>query len=271
MRAFTFVSADDSTGKIKPTDRDLIRSRCMHGVNKRQDSRRSLQAQRQARGSTAHQKTSGRVADAVVPPPSLSLDWEISRHSHRDTLTYPRELRATSRSPCSSPPLHIEPHAHKYTLITAGDLLVHVKSMMYPIYNHVYFEDRPNGSPLISVMHDDLFRNAVQLIVSSFKERMQLRPWGTVTNKHYLSTIALLNHRLSSGMCSQLADTTIWSMTILVSVAIWRSHHAEASTHASALRRLIDIGGGGDYLSLRPTLRYHLFWYAETRPSIRTT
>jgi hypothetical protein len=43
---FVFVSTDG--GKVKATDRDLIRSRCMQGKNKRQNSRRSLQAARQA-------------------------------------------------------------------------------------------------------------------------------------------------------------------------------------------------------------------------------
>lgn len=133
--------------------------------------------------------------------------------------------------------------------------------MTYPIYDYVYFEDRPTESPLLWVMYDELFHSAVQLMVSAFEERMRHEPWGTATSKHYSNTITLLNRRLSSHGREFLSDTTIWSVNILASVAIWRSHHGEASSHTSALRQIVNVGGGKSFLSLRPTLRYHLFWY----------
>lgn len=42
---FAFISVDGN-GLINATDRATVRSQCMHGVNKRQDSRRSRQSVR---------------------------------------------------------------------------------------------------------------------------------------------------------------------------------------------------------------------------------
>jgi hypothetical protein len=47
---FAFVSIDGDTGKVKGEDRNVVRSRCMRGKNKREDSRRSLREARRSKG-----------------------------------------------------------------------------------------------------------------------------------------------------------------------------------------------------------------------------
>lgn len=45
---FVFVSASNDSGRVKAKDQAVIRSRCMQGVNKKSNSRRSLLAARAA-------------------------------------------------------------------------------------------------------------------------------------------------------------------------------------------------------------------------------
>lgn len=252
MAKFAFVVVDNSSGKIKHADRELIRSRCMEGVNQRQNSRRSLQAKRQNR--EAHISSSIGEQDAAQTDPPLAdtyphnhsravasgprLDWELVRFTHSDTPVYPRELMFTS------------------------DIFVHVKSTVYPIYNHVDFDDKAVESPLRRLIYDDLFRYAVCFMVSAYKERMRQQPLSDMTNRYYRGTIALLNNKLRTGSDKQAYrdDSTIWCVSILANMALWLAQHAEVSTHTSALKQIIKICGGQAFLLQRPYLRYQLYW-----------
>ena len=69
MAGFSFVVADPSTGKTASTDRKLIRSHCMKGKNKREDSRRSRRLARQSAKLTAPTPQDQQSQSAGVYPP----------------------------------------------------------------------------------------------------------------------------------------------------------------------------------------------------------
>lgn len=108
---FAFVAVDGDRGKVKEEDRDLVRSRCMIGKNKREGSRRSL---REAKSSTILEKRN-KHQPISVPPNNRSenddanfgagkrysqpsLGREMIRFVTEDTATYPREMAFISRS-----------------------------------------------------------------------------------------------------------------------------------------------------------------------------
>jgi hypothetical protein len=118
-----FVSSENSTGKLGVEDRQLIRSRCMQGVNKKESSRRSMRASRRSAGlplsaqayrvTSKHDSGAKVTADAMHPvdltTPSVShdssaarsggLDLEILQLIHQDTVLYPREFTFNCRLP----------------------------------------------------------------------------------------------------------------------------------------------------------------------------
>jgi hypothetical protein len=116
-----FVLADGDSGKVKIEDRCLIRSRCMEGKNKRQDSRRSLREERRAhrlprqKRDGTHKKPETKAVESTLPADTAHLavvtrmdrrellqaltprlDRAMTQYTHSDTPTYPRELAFTS-------------------------------------------------------------------------------------------------------------------------------------------------------------------------------
>jgi len=129
---FAFVSVEGAKGKVKKEDRELVRSRCMKGKNKKEDSRRSLREARARQamvlpqrprqqwpsgnahpggyiGEAASSMGNGEDGDQEDFPTmkktgqnswkitvGASLHREMVRFMHEDTPAYPREMAFTS-------------------------------------------------------------------------------------------------------------------------------------------------------------------------------
>ena len=78
MAGFSFVIADPSTGKTASADRKLIRSHCMKGKNKREDSRRSRRLARQAAKPTEPTSQDQPQSTGIYPPHAAQIIYRPS-------------------------------------------------------------------------------------------------------------------------------------------------------------------------------------------------
>ncbi|KFA81075.1 hypothetical protein S40288_01018 [Stachybotrys chartarum IBT 40288] len=256
---FAFVSLDNTTGKTKPADRLVIRSRCMQGINKKENSRRSLRAVRkaaaaaeknpQAQSGVLKAPTAGsgsaassteaeelaRLRDAtmryVQRYAGPTLDFEIIRFFHQDTSFYPRELLGTF------------------------SIFRDLKGLMYPLHNRVQISElSPSGGSWL-IDHTP-FRHAVFLTVEAYREYMVDGALSASTYMRYRATILLLKARLSEELVGFSAETTIYVVNILTTIAVWLGRPAEVASHVNALKIIIAKCGGQLFLKNRPSLEY---------------
>jgi hypothetical protein len=134
-----------------------------------------------------------------------------------------------------------------------------VKGQLYPVRNHVAFHDL--GDHLVQwLIQDAGFRQSMSLTVSAYKDFMLKRTTSAETSMHYRATLNLLNARLSEGPSAFLVDSTLYMINTLATLAIWQAQHAEIATHLNAVKNLIRLRGGKEYLLDRPSLKYYLEW-----------
>jgi hypothetical protein len=274
-----FVSSDNSTGKLGVDDRQLIRSRCMQGVNKKESSRRSLRASRRAarlphpaqeyRVTSRHEPGAKVTADAVDPADltthsvshdypvahSRGLDLEILQFIHQDTVLYPREFTFNCRLSISAVSRHI-------ILISCTGIVTafkQVKAIISPLFNSLYFDDMEDDG-YQWLVNDTPFRHAIVLMVSAYRECSAEGHLSAMSRSHHHATVNSLNKRLSSTPEHFLIDTTIFIINVLATVAAWLGRHDEFTVHMRGLGQVVRLRGGKDFLYRRPFIRYHLQW-----------
>ncbi|KAI8628124.1 hypothetical protein F5Y19DRAFT_154085 [Xylariaceae sp. FL1651] len=272
---YTFVSIDGDSGRVKEGDRELVRSRCMKGKNKREDSRRSLRAVRQSTSLSKekkplpHRKAAAATTPSRSAPDSKNLD-RSDEDPESSTMGRDGDLRITSmrsRQRHSSLSLHREitqfmsedTPTYPRELASMSSIFQRLKSMIYPIYPHIHFEDKIAAGPLQWLVHDDLFRHATLFIISVHKARMQQKPLDAGILRQHQVTLALLNTRLSDETQHPLTDTTVWSITLLAYAALWLARHAELAVHLRALKQLYCLYGGKSFMRQHPTLGYYTY------------
>ncbi|KAI1322485.1 hypothetical protein F5Y16DRAFT_40202 [Xylariaceae sp. FL0255] len=243
---FAFVSVSGKDGKVESQNSGLVRSHCMRGKNTRDNSRRSLRAaRRQKLGPTSDSGvavTSAPHGDHVqhVHPeprstPVMSLDWEIIRFINKDTPGYPRELASIA------------------------SLFIAVKDSSYPIYQCFHFSDKVMIPVIQFLTEDAVFQQAVRLMVLVYKDQMRQQPSSTNTLKHHQSLLLLLNDRLSNDVDTYATDSTFWTINCLANISFRLGRHDEVIAHSSAIKTILQLRGRDDFLSRRPTLRYHMY------------
>ncbi len=95
---FPFVIAESDSGKINQVDRELIRSRCMKGKNKRANSRRSLGAARRAARLSQRKQTDWSADDeaegAAAHIPELGPSSNVNLECRLENLVSASGLTA---------------------------------------------------------------------------------------------------------------------------------------------------------------------------------
>ncbi|KAH8881752.1 hypothetical protein GQ53DRAFT_812424 [Thozetella sp. PMI_491] len=275
---FAFVFVESDSGKLNLADRQLVRSRCMQGKNKKSNSRRSLLAAGRATrlpqrnrapregnfeyrskeddltpisaGSSSPENLSVNRASATGPPATPkaeAITRFIQQHS-RSQLDW--ELGRFTHEDTQTYPRELLSLNHTFQL---------VKTKIYPAYGHVYFDDMRNDKTVIQLLTEDAaFRHAVIVTVTAHKERMQQQPFSPDTYRHHSTAVALLNTRVSDEPENLLIDTTIYAIINLAHLAVWLARYDEIAGHVVALKHIIRRRGGQKFLLQRPFMKYQL-------------
>ncbi|KAI3318985.1 hypothetical protein HD806DRAFT_539687 [Xylariaceae sp. AK1471] len=279
---FAFVTIDGNRGKVKEEDRDLVRSRCMRGKNKREGSRRSLREAKRSMAlphRTKHQPLGSLLRKGATPttstlPSSGSEDspdeYSTPNNTSQDTNLRVINMRAEKRHLGPSLGREIVRFISEDTPTYPRELVFTVQTFLgwkntsYPVYEHLYFDDKVKESLLQYRMQDDLFRHIIYHQVSVFKLDLKKQSLSPDMLKCHQTAQVLLNNRLSdlpkpSPANFNIWNITIWSITMLAHAALWLGRHDEVALHILAVKRLCHIYGGKDYIPGLPTLRYYLF------------
>ncbi|KAF5591054.1 hypothetical protein FPANT_5787 [Fusarium pseudoanthophilum] len=225
---FTFLTVDGHGRPLEPGSRASIRSRCMKGVNVRQDSRRSRRKARKVSETAAATETLGKTTDNSEITPRCQLTscgpFSKSLQARTDELGFD-----SSRLPS-----------------TAWRLVVKFNALLdaaYPLETYLENIDPPEYSMIdhLTLLHDNktllesmfLATYAVDDLCSGTK----LSPRSQRTLCTILSS---LNNSLRN-VSGQQSYTTIFIILILLFAAESFRDFDAVSTHLDGLRRLLEL------------------------------
>ncbi|KAH7327746.1 hypothetical protein B0I35DRAFT_415636 [Stachybotrys elegans] len=255
MVGFVFVVADSNSGRVSKESGSFVRSHCMQGRNKKENSRRSVrEARRLAREQAAKevscdaskpvakparpQRRSSDAASerarAVASPLPACLDSEMIHFITKDTDTYPRQIIFNWRR------------------------LREIKVDCFPAYNHLHFHDILDEPQMHNLLMQSLaFRQSVMLTVSAYRDSHMGRSLAADTCMRYQVIFSLLNLILSNCEGSLMSELVIHIMTGLATSAVWLGHSEEIHMHVGALRRLRKAHSTSYWLE-RPSMLYRV-------------
>ena len=286
----TFVSVDDSSGKVKQSDRRAIRRQCMQGRNKRPDSQRSLRAARQLERAGLQLQENESVPitpvsklsdttpsnnsplnpegissynnDELQHPHHLMKDAGILQLIHRDSTAYPRELVSTRK------------------LISLRDsneiFRMYMESLtkMFLCIVKSFESLKTNNSPFLRIFHfadmqqdwyqdfigDETYRIVMTLCVYAYKDYVMQRKLSQSTHGYHSTIVATLNAHVSQDSRIFLKEKTMHIISALAWIAVWFGQQEEFHMHSAALRHIVHLRGGRRFLADHPSLNYQLRW-----------
>ncbi|PVI06795.1 hypothetical protein DM02DRAFT_609587 [Periconia macrospinosa] len=227
MPAFEFITSD-STGKPTATDLRRVRSRCMRGVHKKPNSRRSVREAKQQQ----EQARIVRLSNSIPSPLCTDLS----------TITFADTIGPDSRR-----------LIHK---VLASDLM---SQFLAPVEEVTEFPLDKTAAPISWLSDDAPFLYAVLFTGSLMEdllshERQEPR---SETYKYLRKTIASLNEKLNKPG-SHLEDSTLQVvMNLAMSTAVMGDWDA-AWTHSAGLHRILALKGGFQYLLSNAKLHYKI-------------
>ncbi|KAF1998496.1 hypothetical protein P154DRAFT_621637 [Amniculicola lignicola CBS 123094] len=230
---FTFVAVKGA-GKPQGSDRTLIRSHCMQGKNKREDSRRSMKKKKKQLNAAAPEENPETLAAIHwYPTPSSNIPYTLRIDHLSQNLIY--------------------------KFLMCDVLLVEpvVETQISPIENCVDFDvfETTSNNPHLN---DPLFSHAMTFIRSAIQDLalVNQRP-SHITYNHLSQTLALLNKDLSTEAAYQ-KETTLHIVIMLTLLSVVFRDWNAAGAHMNGLMRIIDLRGGASYLNTRPKMRYQI-------------
>ncbi|KAI1813657.1 hypothetical protein GGS20DRAFT_552222 [Poronia punctata] len=280
---FAFVSVDGSKGKVKAEDRELVRSRCMKGKNKKEDSRRSVR-ERARQETTLPRRTRQRPSENAPPTSLVNYSYASSSSSSSSSTSSSASESSTSDDGHEWSPtkgangqfvsnvslvaslhremvrfMHEDTPTYPREMIFVSQTLKDMKELSYPIYGQLYFHDKMTKPPLEWLVIDSLFRYSVLYHIAVAKACEQKQPLSEETLRYHQITLNLLNKKLSGPAKGALTNTVLWSINMLANTAHLLARYDEVDVHTRALRRICGLYGGPDFIAKRPTLRYYIY------------
>ncbi|KPM41160.1 hypothetical protein AK830_g5428 [Neonectria ditissima] len=263
---FAFISLDGS-GRPKTEGRSLIRSHCMQGKNRQENSRRSIRRARKA-------EKQGLAAQAS--PDSLSLSSSpnlmplvpIQRHTQHpfQTMSHKDKIETGKTSSCeavvASPML---PVVLPYKAPMGSNDLIHnilhydmLLKKVYTLDQSLDFQSVEMSSQALQwLLLDDAFCQSIFLTTSAFNDFMAHRPPSKTTRFNLRRTVALLNSALSDKK-AYLIDTTIYTILGLTLLAGMFGEYSVLGTHMAGLRQIVRMRGDIETLRLNPKMHFKI-------------
>ncbi|CAH0038767.1 unnamed protein product [Clonostachys solani] len=218
MKKFAFVSVDN---RGKATDTLQVRSHCMRGKNRREDSRRSRRALRQREAEIAAQTAINQIPNDKLGLSSKNI-WERQNMPYQPILDY--KLLPDSLSQGSV------------------DLLYQygrLKEAIYPIDNCVEFE----------IIQDDYigwfttesaFVQSILFMGSALQDLAVQRTLTRTSLFHLRKTLSLLNDALSNRQ-EYLNDALLYTVFNLSLIATIIGEDEAFNIHLSGIRKLMQL------------------------------
>lgn len=273
---FAFVTVSN-LGRTQPTDRSVIRSRCMIGKNRQEGSRRSKQAARKAQKAAA-QTASGNaglqsLTHSISPIKSWSRSVDDEKQQAGEESQAPgiEEVARDDTSTLVSPVPH--PPPSDMSLIRFAEELERpsqeilfrlvnfnaLKGTFYPIEHCVDLPRSANSEALSFswILQDKIFLHSALFYSSAVHEHVQHRQPGRMTQFHLRRTIKLLNEALSQPDSHRNEAIFHVVLTLALMAGLWGDFGTTA-IHLSGLRQIVGLRGGLRYLRSHPKLHFKL-------------
>ncbi|KAH7251356.1 hypothetical protein BKA59DRAFT_553868 [Fusarium tricinctum] len=235
---FTFLTVDGQGRPLEPGSRSTIRSRCMMGVNVRQDSRRSKRRTRKPAGATKSSIQGSPKELALVERPNKTGTISASRVQATTTCSPPsRSLQLRTRH--FSPDL---PHISSSTLFTVmkyNDLL----TTAYPLEPYLAFpEDQGQRmSDYLKLLNDDqVLLNSIFFATYAVDDICGGKQLSPKTQLLLGSVLSSLNQGLHQVATQQSHSTFLIILILLFAAEAFHDYDAVA-THLDGLRRLFQL------------------------------
>ncbi|KAK7416875.1 hypothetical protein QQX98_004933 [Neonectria punicea] len=259
---FAFVSVDGS-GRPKTEGRSLIRSHCMQGINRQENSKRSIRRARKAekKGAVNRVSLNSPFSDRMQ---LVSLRAQAQHGSQMPTQ---KEVGETERKTCYEPPIVSPaiPVVLPWKVPNGPNDLVHNLLQYDMLLKKVYTLERSLNFHRVEIasvsLHwlllNDAFRQSILLTTSAFDDFMSQRPPSKTTRFNLRRTISFLNMKLSDTD-TYLVDTTIYVILGLTLLAGMFGEYAVVSTHMAGLRQIIRMRGDIETLRLNPKMHFKI-------------
>lgn len=242
-KQYEFVTTDPAVS-LKPGKSTQVRSRCMRGVNKREDSRRSRHEMMQRKRDAQDGKAVNVEALAPTRTPRMAVM----------TLSYPQSLPAPR-------------YWARCTDIQAQHLLFRsfafnvVNQPLTPLAQWVDFDN------MHFVHFDEIFRDAAFLHSILFASHtignLENPYWngkpGTKVLLHQRKTIDLLSKKIEhEGNRVHLEDSVLYVIFNLLLLAVIHADWIACAAHFAGLRKIIQLRGGMDFLHSQTKLHFKI-------------
>ncbi|KAH8657785.1 hypothetical protein BX600DRAFT_552055 [Xylariales sp. PMI_506] len=248
LSQFAFVLMDGPSGRLQAQgDRSIIRSHCMRGKNKREDSRRSIrQARRQVRQMQ----------------PSLSTRTSTPRAHAKKRLANSRSVSTVaSPSPCACP-------SDLALVVLAADVDDRSQQLLFKFFT---YDTMQYTFPVFTcvdfhlleleyfrlLFDDEVYVHCTLLAAAAIDDFVHLRPPSPLTYFHLWRTHTLLNARLSDPKAYQL-DPIIYVVMTLAIITEVLGDRAASHAHLVGLARILQMRGGTAALSHKSKLLFKI-------------
>ncbi|KXH45781.1 hypothetical protein CNYM01_05354 [Colletotrichum nymphaeae SA-01] len=273
---FAFVTVSNS-GRTQPTDRSVIRSRCMIGKNRQEGSRRSKQAARKVQRAAAQTASENAGLQSLHHSISPIKPWSCTAYNEKqqaeeDSQALNTEEIARDETSALMPPVPHPPPSDMSLIRFAEELerpsqeilfrLVNfnaLKGTFYPIEHCVDLPRSANSEALSFswILQDKIFLHSALFYSSAVHEHVQRRQPGRMTQFHLRRTIKLLNEALSQPDSHRNEAIFHVILTLALMAGLWGDLSTTA-VHMSGLRQIVRLRGGLRYLRSHPKLHFKL-------------
>jgi len=242
ITTFEFVLLDPQSNLKPGKNSSQIRSRCMQGKNKRDDSRRS---RREVKKLLQDESTDGQTRRQNTPTKALSkVDLSSQAWSSLNHSRFPD----VQLSPSSL--IMVEAFAYDVTnrSLSPFDCCVSFES----ITGHVV--------PFEKLHSDKLFVNSIMATghaLNDFKVPGNSASPTKQTMQHLHNTLSLLQTRLQSTLAYQ-QESIIHAVLNLAMLAGGYQQWAAVVAHLRGLQKIIQLNGGPAFLARWPKLQFKL-------------
>lgn len=268
---FAFVPCGPD-GKHSSAVRSQVRSHCMRGRNKRDDSRRSVQQAKRAAKEAL--PTTHRPASLRQPPPvsDRSLSSTAARLTEEESestlfltnlapahdqaiVRFAESVDKTSQEVLQQSSWHVSNSPATLTPATVINF-ANVTTAIYPFELCIEFGMYQNNESLWSSF-DEAFFHVTVLITSAAYDFSTGNPLARRTRSHLGKALSLLNEKLSKDD-AYLVDSTLYTILCLAVLAGSVGDYAAADAHVAGLHRIVGLRGGLAFFQTHHMLQFKL-------------
>ncbi|CAJ2506483.1 Uu.00g006130.m01.CDS01 [Anthostomella pinea] len=256
---FAFVSTD-SFGKPKKDHRQLIRSHCVKGKNRRAGSYRSAQYARQDAEASASKLA--KTLDVNPTSPSLSALTQGPKGTagavpdpySRKSLLAPDEA-VSLLPPLAASSLAFFRFAEDIDHESLRLLSECVPFNIYPIEACLDFNSTGLNRGFAWMAEDAAYLHSSLLTLSALRDYTRRQQPGSLTIFHLRKTLSLLNRKLATKDAHLLDSVISIVMTLNMMAGIFDDSTA-AQTHMMGLEQVVRLRGG--MKKLNPKIRFKI-------------